>query len=273
MGIRSLWGRLQLALMLLLGCVPLMQAQAASALLVWPIDPVIEHDQRAAALWIENQGATVALMQLRVFAWTQQDGQNHYEVQTDVLGSPPMLRVEPGKRQLVRLTRTGGPSADGERAYRVLLDEIPQPASSSAQKDKASAGLQFQMRYSIPLFVQGPGVWTKARLDKTRNNSSMSQPALSWRTVQEDGQTWLEIHNQGPVHARLSELAFGEGAQRVIVNPGLLGYVLAGQYGRWPLNVPVGEHLQARINDAVQAVPMAPASRKFTPGQALLATP
>ena len=184
-----------------------------------------------------------------------------------------MLRVEPGQRQLVRLTRTGAPSADSERAYRILLDEIPQPASSSVQKDKSSAGLQFQMRYSIPLFVQGPEVWTKVRLDKARAASSMSQPDLSWRTVQEDGQTWLEIRNQGAVHARLSELAFGEGQQQVVVNPGLLGYVLAGQYGRWPLNVPAGERLQARINDAVQALPMAAVSRQPSPGLLTLDTP
>jgi len=30
--------------------------QAASSVLIWPIDPVLEADQQASALWLENRG-------------------------------------------------------------------------------------------------------------------------------------------------------------------------------------------------------------------------
>ncbi|MEA3168872.1 MAG: fimbrial chaperone protein, partial [Pseudomonas sp.] len=47
------------------------QAQAASSVLIWPIDPVLEADQQASALWLENRGTETANLQIRVFAWSQ----------------------------------------------------------------------------------------------------------------------------------------------------------------------------------------------------------
>lgn len=31
-------------------------AWAATSVLIWPIDPVLEADQKAGALWLENRG-------------------------------------------------------------------------------------------------------------------------------------------------------------------------------------------------------------------------
>ena len=45
--------------------------QAASSVLIWPIDPVLEADQQASALWLENRGTETANLQIRVFAWSQ----------------------------------------------------------------------------------------------------------------------------------------------------------------------------------------------------------
>lgn len=253
------WARLYAAALCTLLCVsPL--AQAGSALLVWPVDPVIEHDERAAALWIENRGTDPALLQLRIFAWGQEDGENNYATQSEVVGTPPMLRIEPGQRQLVRLTRVGEVQAGTEWAYRVILDEIPTPTQPTEDEGKASAGLKFQMRYSIPLFVQGQGLWTKERPDRTRNPGSATQPVLEWRTVAREGHTFLEIHNRGLVHARLTEVVFLQGQRSVGVADGMLGYVLAGKAARWPLpkGTEVGGTLMAKINGAANAVAIPP---------------
>ena len=34
--------------------------QAASSVLIWPIDPVLEADQQASALWLENRDSEPA---------------------------------------------------------------------------------------------------------------------------------------------------------------------------------------------------------------------
>ena len=41
-------------------------AGAATSVLIWPIDPVLEADQKAGALWLENRGTEPANLQVRV---------------------------------------------------------------------------------------------------------------------------------------------------------------------------------------------------------------
>lgn len=225
------------------------QAHASVSILIWPVDPVIEHDERATALWLENRGDKPAQMQLRVFAWRQADGENVYETQSGIVGSPPMIRIAPGQKQLIRLTRTLDLPAGAERAYRVVVDEIPIP-DPAGESEKASVGIKFQMRYSIPLFVYGEGIWTKERHDRKRGPSTAAQPVLSWRAVTHAGRPFVEIRNTGPVHARLTEVAFRHGGGTMRVADGLLGYVLPGSSARWPLpeGVSARGELIAKIN-------------------------
>lgn len=69
-------------------------AWAASSVLIWPIDPVLEADQQASALWLENRGSETANLQIRVFAWSQSDFADQYQNQRDVIGSPPVAKIE-----------------------------------------------------------------------------------------------------------------------------------------------------------------------------------
>lgn len=191
-------------------------AHAANSVMIWPIDPKILHEDKASELWLENRGTTTTLMQVRIFSWQQIDGREQYQTQQQVVASPPVVRIEAGKRQLVRLIKMTPPAAGQEQAYRVVLDEIPTPL----QPGENQAGLRFQMRYSVPLFVYGSGLTPDA-----------SQPALSWRAVSENGRRWLEITNRGAIHARLSKASLSGRA----LGDGLFGYVLANSRHRWPL--------------------------------------
>lgn len=195
---------------------------AANSLLIWPVNPTIRPGEQAAALWIENQGRTTAHLQLRVFAWQQLDGDDDYRVQHDIVGSPPMTRIAPGQRQLVRLTRTAPTPVPRELAYRVVVDEIPVQAADTTQAD-APAGVRFQFRYSIPLFVLG-------------ETAAHDGPQLAWTLEQREGQTFLLVHNHGHRHARLTGLGFRrQRGAHVPLQNAQLGYVLAGSVARWPL--------------------------------------
>src|SRR5476649_1937886 len=120
------------------------QAQAASSVLIWPIDPVLEADQQASALWLENRGTETANLQIRVFAWTQSGFDEQYQNQRDVIGSPPVAKIEPGQKQLVRLTRTRDVPPGQEQAYRIIIDEIPAAkAPNGPESDgKTAAAIQ-----------------------------------------------------------------------------------------------------------------------------------
>lgn len=213
---------------------PLAAAQAPSAILVWPIDPVIEQDERAAALWIENRGRQPAVLQLRIFAWSQVDGADRYAEQDDIVGTPPMIRIAPGARQLIRLTRIHATPPGTEQAFRVIIDEIPMPQTAAASA-APSVGIRFQLRYSIPLFAYGEGLWRKPAPDRRRDPQTAGRPQLSWRVTGSDGERQLEIRNTGSVHARLTGVSFRQGGESAGIADGLFGYVLAGSTLRRPL--------------------------------------
>ncbi|WP_282397995.1 molecular chaperone [Pseudomonas sp. PS01298] len=238
------------------------QAQAASSVLIWPIDPVLEADQQASALWLENRGTETANLQVRVFAWRQNGFDDQYQNQRDVIGSPPVARIEPGQKQLVRLTRTKDVPPGQELAYRIIIDEIPAPRQPGAEDGKTAASIQFQMRYSVPLFAYGAGLWSKEDLTRQRDPKGAGVPDLTWRKVAEGGRSYIEIRNRGAVHARLTDVAVKQGGQNRPVTEGLMGYVLPGATMRWPVPEPLasGQELLLKVNGAptVQSVKPGP---------------
>lgn len=216
---------MMLRIFILLASLTASVAQAGNSVLIWPIDPKIHSGDKATELWLENRGAATTLMQVRVFSWRQQDGQEQYQTQQTVGASPPLVRIEPGQKQLVRLIGQVPPPAGAELAYRVLLDEIPTPQKPGENQ----AGLNFQMRYSVPLFTYGEGL-----------SAETARPDLSWRLVNQNGKSALRITNNGNGHARLSKVSLGG---RSLSNS-LFGYVLARSSNNFPLNFPASDRAQ-----------------------------
>jgi fimbrial chaperone protein len=252
------WFRWVLRLCMLTGAMLAGAAsQAASSVLLWPINPVLEADQSATAVWLENRGKQAVTLQIRVLGWRQANFEDDYVSQKAIVASPPFATIEPGKRQLVRLIRQGPLPERSEDAYRIVIDEVPD-AQAPLPTQKSGMGVQFQMRYSLPFFVTAPGVWTQARADITRESSTAAQPKLSWQFTTVQGVRYLEIHNSGAVHARLSRVRWVGNGGEVIINDGLLGYVLPGQRMRWKLAASAapkaGMRLVAQLADNATAV-------------------
>jgi fimbrial chaperone protein len=192
-------------------------AAHASAVVIWPIDPVIGAKEQATTLWLENKGDTAVTLQVRTFAWSQPGGVDALTAQDEVVASPPIAEVAPGKRQLVRIIRRAAPAAGTpERAYRLFIDELP-AAPDAAAVTKPAARLSVQMRYSIPLFAYA---------------ADPAPPVLD--VVQQGGD--LVLHNTGARHARLTDLRIvGPDGRATVVRPGLAGYVLPGATVRFAI--------------------------------------
>lgn len=207
------------------------QAHGASSILIWPINPVIEADSTAVALWLENRGRVPVDLQIRVMRWEQVDYEDRLTAQREVVGSPPVVTIEPGRRQMIRLMAMQPPPAASQQAYRVLIDEM---LGADADSDPRM-GVKFQMRYSIPLFLYGSGAVSAAASGKAGKGLQILQPALNYQ-VEQDGQVrYLVLRNTGGAHARLSSVTLGQGSRRQALAQGLLGYVLPGADMRWPL--------------------------------------
>ena len=248
---------LVLALLLLLTVPQRAAAQAAGgSILLWPVNPAIEADERAAALWLENPGKAPVTLQIRIYAWAQHDGANVNAAQDVILGTPPIMTIAPGEKQLVRLTRTLGTAPGSESGYRVVVDEIPaaKPASESG------AAVSFRMRYSLPLFAYGQGLASPGAAPAKRRAQPGPAPRLAWRTGRNDTGPYLEIRNSGIVHARLTDVALTRGGgDTQPVTQGLLGYVLPGATMRWPLAA--GAQAPATLTASVNGAPAAPVER------------
>ncbi|MDK2760922.1 MAG: molecular chaperone [Sphingopyxis sp.] len=216
-------------------------AQQPGSILIWPINPVIEGDNRAAALWLENPGKTPVTLQVRVYGWAQQNGREAFAPQEEILGTPPIVSIQPGERQLVRLTRTTPPPTVAEQPYRVIVDEIPTSDAPTA----TGAAVSFRMRYSLPLFSYPVGGAQSGKAKAPR-----PQPALGWRTGTDADGRFIEVRNMGAGHARLTDVAFVAGDSRAVVAAGLLGYVLPGATMRWPIpqGVTAAGELSAVVN-------------------------
>lgn len=236
---------LLVALVLLAVAPPPAGAQQPGSLLIWPVNPVIEGDARAAALWLENPGKAPITLQVRIYAWAQQDSHNAYAEQDEVIGTPPIVSIEPGQRQLVRLTRTTPPPAAAETPYRIVVDEVPTGNASAAP----GASVSFRMRYSLPLF-------SYSQRDNGKAKPPAPAPQISWRAGADAGGRFLEIRNDGTGHARFTDVSFAAGPQKSSVAQGLLGYVLPGASMRWPLprTVDTAGDLIATVNGKVGVV-------------------
>lgn len=196
----------------------------ASGLQVSPISLSLQARENANGLTLSNSGNDKVQAQVRVYQWLQDSEGEQLTPSRGLLASPPMIEIDPGDRQLIRIIRAKAPpqgTGAVEDAYRVLVNEIP------LKSDNQKTGLQFALSYSLPVFVQPVGV-------------TKTSPQLQWSThLQPDGkEIKLRVSNSGNGHAQLAGLSFVDTAGKsTVINSGLLGYVLPGATMNWTLNV------------------------------------
>jgi len=224
----------------------------ASGLQVAPVSVTLTAAETADGLTLSNVGDQPLHAQVRVYRWHQGDDDSEtLEPTADLIVSPPMIALQPGTQQLVRVVRAGtAPSAgDAEAAYRVVVDELPIAA------DRAHGGLNFVLRYTLPVFMlpAGPAV----------------EPDLQWNLVEVDGAIALTVANSGGKHAQVADVALvAADGTRTVLAPGLLGYALAGASRTWTTAAPWSASalegtLEVRINgqEARETLPVAGSSR------------
>ncbi len=215
----------------------------ASGLQVAPVSlTFLPNSSSAQGIWLTNTGQKPLPAQVRVFHWTQQGGEDVLTTTQDLAISPPMLNLAPGAKQLIRVIRVGAKASPSTRedAFRLLIDELPQPMANQ------QSGVQYVMRYSIPVFVSPAG----------SANVKLAAASLQWSLTFEAGKPVLGVQNTGTVHAQLSEATLNvPNKPPLVLSKGLLGYALPGMARQWQLPgsaVPLSGEvtLSVRINGA-----------------------
>lgn len=173
------------------------------------MEPVsVEIRERADMIWLTNTSAAPIQAQVRVYRWSQDATGDRLDPTDALLASPPIVRIAPGGRQLVRLVLTA--PAACEDAFRLAINEVPAPAPPGG-------GLRYVLHYSVPVFASPKGCQALA-------------PQLDWRLEPATQGVRLVIANTGGRHAQIARLAYTDvRGRRTELTGGLLGYVLPGQ--------------------------------------------
>ena len=182
----------------------------AGALSVMPIKMEVVEPGTSASATLRNDGDRALNAQIRVFRWSQVNGQDKLEPTEDVVASPPIASVPPGGEFHVRVIRANQAPLHGEENYRLVLDELP---DANRQRNGAVAVV---VRYVVPVFFLA---------------QDASQPQLTWRLSHQSGTNVLSAENSGDKEIRISDLLLG----RSLIGKGLAGYVLGHSTKVWPL--------------------------------------
>lgn len=188
-------------------------AQAAD-LRVLPVMVEPLPNARTTSLTLINEEQRPLRVQVRVMRWSQENGEDRLVPTRDIAISPPFATLAPGQHYLIRLVRTERAAPRGEEAYRVLVDEVPEPG------DTRPGTVNLIVRQSIPAFFS----------DMPQRTS-----VVDWSVARNDGRLWLVAHNRGNRRLRLSDVSIENHGGMVFQQPGLVGYVLPGATMRWPM--------------------------------------
>jgi len=206
-----------LALVLGLLGVSAQPAEAAS-LRISPIGIDMPAGQRAASMTLVNTGADPVNLQLRIFKWSQVNGEEVLVPATDMLVSPPATTIPSGASYTVRVARESNAPVQNELSYRLFIDELPKPVDPRT----LGQGVSMVLRTSLPVFVVDPKAFAK----------------LNWKVWQDATGLHADATNSGGRHAKITGLTIlPAGGAPMVFGAGLNGYVLANSHKRFDLKL------------------------------------
>jgi fimbrial chaperone protein len=104
------------------------------------------------------------LYQIRVLDWHVVNGTDRYDDTQDFIASPPLFTLASSASQIVRIGFRSPARQPVERAYRLLLAEVPRAGDPANE----AGVVNFAVQYLLPVFVASSGRGAK--------------PALTWST-------------------------------------------------------------------------------------------
>lgn len=192
---------------------PAAQAPAAPGAAILSIAPLrieIEGGEGGATVRITNASDHALPVQSRLFAWTQDQGEDVYAPSSDLVVSPSITSIPAGQTQVVRILRKGA-ATPGEKRFRLAVDQLPDPALA-----RPGTALT-RIRFTLPVFV---------------DREKAAPAAFAWRIANDR----LELVNSGGTTARVLDLQVKANDGRVIpVERNALRYVLGNSTIAWPL--------------------------------------
>lgn len=217
----------QIRLVLALALAAWAGPASAAMLSVSPTLVRVDSPSAAGALTLRNDGDGPAAVQVRVFEWTKQDGQDRLRPTDKVVASPPMATLSPNKDYLVRIVRTDKTPVRAVENYRLFVDQLPDPSPGVNN-------VKLLVRQSIPVFFRA---------------GNFARASVVWTLRKVSGKVVLSAVNNGDDELRLTSLTLvGRNGKTVSLGKGLIGYILGRATTTWDLPKTAG----ALANTSVQ---------------------
>ena len=188
----------------------------AASLQVSPTTIEVNAPGATSSVSLVNPTPQQISVQVRVFKWSQVNGQERLEPTNDLVASPPFVTLPPSANYAVRLVRTAGRPVVGEESYRLVIDELPQPGRLKA------GAITLLLRQSLPVFFEG---------------TEMRPPQVSWSYAKQGGKLLVTAKNDGDRRMRIGSLSMSNGkGSTVSFGNGLVGYSLGRSVMTWVLS-------------------------------------
>jgi fimbrial chaperone protein len=125
----------------------------AAQFTITPVRIFMTPKDRAVAVTVSNDSDEEVVMQADLYTWKQKaDGSDDLVLTEDLILTPPILKLPPRGRQVVRLARLTPPPAGVQQTYRLIMREVPEARTST------NIQLQVALAFSLPVFITPPGV-------------------------------------------------------------------------------------------------------------------
>lgn len=183
---------------------------------------------KAVAVTVVNEGNTDIVLQADVFSWSQDaNAEDALVLSEDMILSPPILKLAPQSRQVVRLALLRAPDPERQLTYRLILREIPEALGAPPP----GVSVPVALALSMPVFI------TPAPAKRDLSCSVMRLKKEPGQKVESVG---IYCLNHGTAYAQVREMTVSQGKQVVARFDGG-SYVLPDVRKRWllPLEKPL----------------------------------
>ena len=145
--------KLALLPLLVAGVLCLWQGTAdAGVFSVTPVRIYMGPRDRAVAVTVTNEGDAELVLQADLSTWSQTaEGTDELTPTEDLILAPPIIKLAPKARQVVRLALLKPADASKQLIYRLVMREVPEIAAA-----KTGIAVPIALAISMPVFITPP---------------------------------------------------------------------------------------------------------------------
>jgi fimbrial chaperone protein len=171
-------------------------------------------------LRVTNNNSHAVVLQISLKKWFQKLSSTTFKDTQDLLVTPPIFTLPPGKTQIIRVAMVTPPDRHTEKAYRLFLREvIPEVKTPVLQR---ADQLNIALRISLPVII--------APVEP-------AQQHLQWRIVEKKKHLLLTAVNDGSKVVFINQLqVFNKEKQPITALLSTFAYILPHEQFNWSID-------------------------------------